>query len=337
MQLQKRGFIQHTRVQARLCTWMCASAILVPSVLPNSVRTPLSHTNQELNEVYLFATFKEPEQDGLRFAYSFDGYKWTNINWLFLKARVGGGIMRDPSIVRGPDGKYHLVWTTAWRGDRGFGYAYSVDLVHWSEQRFIPVMEHEPSTCNTWAPEIFYDDVADRFIIVWASTIPGRFALGVESITNNHRLFYTTTKDFVNFGPTKLFFDPGYSVIDGFIVRADTNYVLVFKDNTRPQRNIRVAFSDSPVGPWEDISPPLTAHLTEGPCVVRIKDQWIIYYDAYGERRYGALATRDFKKFDDVTHMMHFPSGLKHGTIIKVPKKQLDYLLQVSKEHSMSE
>jgi len=30
----------------------------------------------------------------------------------------------------------------------------------------------------------------------------------------NHRLYFTTTKDFVNLAPTKLLYDPGFSVID---------------------------------------------------------------------------------------------------------------------------
>jgi hypothetical protein len=52
----------------------------------------------ESDKVYLFSTFRDPGQDGLRFAYSYDGYQWSNVPGLFLKARVGGGIMRDPSI-----------------------------------------------------------------------------------------------------------------------------------------------------------------------------------------------------------------------------------------------
>src|SRR6186997_853615 len=88
--------------------------------------------------VYLFSTFKEGDQDGLRFAFSYDGYHWSNVPGLFLRAQVGKDkIMRDPSIVRGPDGTWHLVWTSAWRGNNGFGYAHSKDLVHWSEQQFI--------------------------------------------------------------------------------------------------------------------------------------------------------------------------------------------------------
>ena len=88
--------------------------------------------------------------------------------------------MRDPSLLRGPDGVYHLVWTTGWRKDQGFGYAQSKDLVHWSPQQFIPVMEHEPTTVNVWAPELFYDEPNEQFIIIWASTIPGRFPDHVE-------------------------------------------------------------------------------------------------------------------------------------------------------------
>jgi hypothetical protein len=125
---------------------------------------------------YLSTSFREPATDGLRFVWSEDGYKWTEVPGVFLKPWAGPSkLMRDPSLVRGPDGTFHLVWTTGWQGDRGFGYARTKDLVHWSEQRFIPVMEHEPTTVNVWAPEVFYYAPRERFIICWASTIPGRF------------------------------------------------------------------------------------------------------------------------------------------------------------------
>ncbi len=60
-------------------------------------------------------------------------------------------LMRDPSILRGPDGMFHLVWTVAWT-DHAIGVAHSRDLIHWSEQTRVPVMEHEPDALNTWAP-----------------------------------------------------------------------------------------------------------------------------------------------------------------------------------------
>ena len=43
-------------------------------------------------------------------------------------------LMRDPSIVRGPDGVFHMVWTTGWH-DQGIGVAHSTDLIEWSEQK----------------------------------------------------------------------------------------------------------------------------------------------------------------------------------------------------------
>lgn len=114
-----------------------------------SMLTLLSCSPEEEGEVYIFTSFREPATDGLYLLYSFDGYQWESLGGPFLEPKVGDSkLMRDPSIVRGPDSTYHMVWTTGWRGDPGFGYAWSEDLVHWSEQRFIPVMEHEPSTVN---------------------------------------------------------------------------------------------------------------------------------------------------------------------------------------------
>ena len=105
-------------------------------------------------------------------------------------------------------------------------------------------MQNEPTTVNVWAPELFYDDTSQRFIIIWASTIPFRFPKGEEPEDNNHRMYYTTTKDFQTFSDSKLFLDPGFSVIDCEIVkRAKDDYVLVFKENTRPNRNIKLAFA----------------------------------------------------------------------------------------------
>jgi sucrose-6-phosphate hydrolase SacC (GH32 family) len=202
------------------------------------------------DSVFLFTSFRDADQKFLRFLYSFDGYHWTNVPGTFLEANVGTNKQfRDPSISRGPDGIFRLVWTAGWHGDQGFGCASSKDLIHWSEQKFVPVMTKEPTTVNVWAPELFYDDNGKQFIIVWASTIPGRFPDKLEKHDNNHRLYFTSTRDFTNFTPAKLFFDPGFSVIDPFILKDGDRCVLVCKDNSRPNLNLRVAFANSPPGP----------------------------------------------------------------------------------------
>ncbi|MCD0489349.1 glycoside hydrolase family 43 protein [Pedobacter sp. MC2016-14] len=279
---------------------------------------------------YVFTSFHEPANEGLRLMYSNDAYKWTDLGKTFLKPEIGQQkVMRDPSMVQGPDGVFHLVWTCSWKGDKGFGYASSKDLIHWSPQQFIPVMEHEPTTVNVWAPELFYDADLKQYIIIWASTVPFRFEKGVEEEDNNHRMYAVTTKDFKTFSKAQLFLDPGFSVIDAVILKkAKDDYVLVLKDNTRPNRNIKVAFGNKALGPYTGVSAPFSGKLTEGPTVVKAGKDWLIYYDAYGEKRYAAMKTRDFKTFTDVSSETVIPEGHKHGTIVKVKRSVIKELIK---------
>ena len=128
-------------------------------------------------KVYLSTSFHEPATDGLRFIYSYDGYHWDSIPGIWLEPAVGTQrVLRDPSLVQATDGVFHLVWTSSWRNDYGIGYASSRDLVHWSEQRHIDLMQdYDTLTHNVWAPELFYESVTGEYMIAWASAIPGRF------------------------------------------------------------------------------------------------------------------------------------------------------------------
>lgn len=295
----------------------------------------LTFASCQQKDVYLFTSFREPATDGLYLAWSNDGYHWDDLGGPYLVPQVGiQKVMRDPSVVQGPDGIFHMVWTSSWRGDLGFGYAYTKDFLSWSEEQFISVMDFDTSTVNVWAPELFYDDEQKQFIIIWASTIPYKFEKGIEEEMNNHRMYYTTTPDFKTFSETKLFLDPGFSVIDAVIVkRQKEDYVLVLKDNTRPNRNLKVAFGKTPLGPYENISEPFTGFLTEGPTVTMVGDNYLIYYDSYRDKTYGAASTTDFKTFADVSSEIALPEGHKHGTIIKVKQKYLKRLIDaVSKE-----
>ena len=235
-------------------------------------------------------------------------------------------LMRDPSIVQGPDGTFHMVWTTGWKDDKGFGYACSRDLINWSQQKFVESMAHEPNTQNVWAPELFYDEENERYIICWASTIPGRYPDYLEAHKSNHRMYYTTTKDFETFTETKLFFEPGFSVIDGVIVKFNDRYVLVHKESTRPRRSLRVAFSDNVLGPYTNVSETFTEQYTEGPTVLKLGDEWIIYFDRYRTNRYGAVKTRNFKTFVDITDEVSFPANQRHGTVFKASLEILEGL-----------
>ena len=145
-----------------------------------SVLIILSTLISQAKDIYVSTSFHEPATEGLRFVYSYDGVRWDSIQGVFLRPEVGlQKVMRDPSIVKDPDGTFHLVWTSSWRGDQGFGYSSSKDLIHWTPQRFIAT-GMDTTTVNTWAPELFYDDVKRQFLVVWASCVPGRFPDGQE-------------------------------------------------------------------------------------------------------------------------------------------------------------
>ena len=278
-------------------------------------------------------SFHEPATEGLRFIYSYDGIRWDSIQGVFLRPEVGQQkVMRDPSIVVGPDGTFHLVWTSSWRGDQGFGYSSSNDLIHWTPQRFIAT-GMDTTTVNTWAPELFYDDVKRQFLVIWASCVPSRFPDYQEDPKNNHRLYYLTTKDFKTFSKPQLFYDPGFSAIDATLVKRGTkDYVMVVKDNSRPMRNIKVSFATSPYGPWSAASEPFSESFTEGPSTAKVGDWYYIYYDSYRHNIYGAHRTKDFKSFQDQTGAVSFPVGHKHGTVFMADEQLVESLIKYNRD-----
>jgi hypothetical protein len=85
----------------------------------------------------------------LHLASSPDARHWTDLDRGFPKPIVGSKLLRDPHILRGPDGVFRMVWTTGWK-DIGIGYATSTDLVNWSEQKYLPLMAKFPGTQTCW-------------------------------------------------------------------------------------------------------------------------------------------------------------------------------------------
>ncbi|SHE45063.1 glycoside hydrolase family 43 protein [Dysgonomonas macrotermitis] len=280
-------------------------------------------------EVYLFSYFKG-NGDGLHLAYSTDGLKWESLNndSIYLKPILGKDkLMRDPSIVQDDKGTFHMVWTTGW-WDQGVGYASSKDLINWSEQKNIPVMEKFTGTRNTWAPEVFYDKKDKTFYIFWASTIPDAYP-EVETTTNekglNHRQYYVTTKDFKAFSDTKLFFDGGFSVIDGAIIQKDNKYYLFVKDETSvpTEKNIRVTSGDKPYDFPTQVSAPISENWVEGPAPLQVGEYVYIYFDKYRSKKYGAIRSKDMQTWEDVSDRVSFPSGTRHGTAFTVSPEVL--------------
>jgi hypothetical protein len=282
-------------------------------------------------DAYLFCSFRGNGEDGLHLAWSDDGLKWTAFKGdkSFLKPAVGSEkLMRDPCIYQGPDGAFQMVWTTGWRG-HDIGHASSKDLIHWSEQQAIPVMENEPTAMNCWAPEIVWDEDNDHYLIFWSTTIPGRFPETEKAGAGmNHRIYSTTTKDFKTFSPTKLFFNPGFDIIDATIVKDGDKYRMIFKDETEapPAKHLHTAVADKVAGPYTQVSEPFTIDWVEGPTALKVDDGWIIYYDQYTRHKYGASRTKDFVYIKNISRELSFPKDTRHGTAYKLTRDVVEKL-----------
>ena len=92
-----------------------------------SLITLLSCGSAPGDKAYIFSYFMGNGEDGLHLAVSEDGHNWEALNEgkSILPPLVGEScLMRDPCITTGPDGTFHMVWTTSWSGNT-IGYASS--------------------------------------------------------------------------------------------------------------------------------------------------------------------------------------------------------------------
>jgi len=138
---------------------------------------------------YLMVYFKD-DTHGLYFALSKDGYSFTDVN--HAQPIISGDSIaeqkgiRDPYIMRGPDGMFYMALTDlhiyaqkagyrnslwerpneqyGWGNNRGLVLMKSPDLLHWTHQ-VLRVDQAFPELANigcAWAPELIYDEVQKR-------------------------------------------------------------------------------------------------------------------------------------------------------------------------------
>jgi hypothetical protein len=143
-----------------------------------------------------------------------------------------------------------------------------------------------------------------------------------------------TTRDWKAFSAPRLWFDPRFDCIDATLAHDGKRWVLVFKDErlNPQQKKFRLAFSDSPQGPWRDVTEPFSKDWVEGPSAIKIGGEWWIYYDHYTKPHcYGAIKTRDWKSFEDVSDQVSFPDDHRHGTVVRITEKEARLLEKQSR------
>ncbi|WP_141504324.1 glycoside hydrolase family 43 protein [Paenibacillus luteus] len=275
--------------------------------------------------MYLFSYFTT-EEEKLFLAESQNGLDWelSNEGQPVFASSVGTGQLRDPHLIQDHESAFHLVWTDGW-SSRSIGYARSKDLLTWEDEKLIPVMEHLEHTQNSWAPEVFFDSTVSAYRIIWSSTVGGA--------ERNHRIWSTTTKDFQTFTESKLFFDPGYNVIDATVTDMGDSFFMLFKDERGSNEQgtahkamrscwISKAGADRDLPEVGEISGLLTPPLTEGPSLYAIdaggSKQWQMIFDGFHEHFYSAVSSRDLKTWTQADQQLKLPEGARHGSVLKV-------------------
>ncbi len=79
------------------------------------------------------------------------------------------------------------------------------------------------------------------------------------------------------------------------------------------------------LGMWvlseKTVSEPITGkEWAEGPTQIKVGKYTYIYWDKYRNKKYGAVRTRSLSKpqWEDVSGLIRFPAGVRHGTAFKV-------------------
>jgi hypothetical protein len=285
---------------------------------------------------WLFAGYQGDGRSGVYFAVSKDGYHWKLVNdgKPMLRPSQRGEFTRDPSVQRAPDGTFRMVWAWSTGAPAELGYSTSNNLIFWSEQRKLPIAAAIPTAENASSPALYYQPTRKDWLILWSSSVP---ASGKPDPGN--RIYSTTTHDFKNFAPAKLFFDPGYPVADATLLPSKDKageFYLLFKDERDGAvgKNIRMAQGSTADGPWQNIGAPIAQSGSEAPAILLLAGGYLAYYDLAADpnqdetsRHYEALLSTDLQHWSYATPKTAFPAGLRHGSFLHIETSDYNLLL----------
>ncbi|HSI82320.1 MAG TPA: glycoside hydrolase family 43 protein, partial [Candidatus Methylacidiphilales bacterium] len=268
----------------------------------------------EPTNAYLLVHFtgESPRGEQIYFSVSEDGLDWTDLNNSepVLVSTLGDKGVRDPAIVRSPDGKKFYLLATDLRiaNRKGWGAARaqgstslviweSTDLVNWSEPRMVDVASAIPEAGCAWAPEAIYDESTGDYFVYWTTLSPRN---GVRE----GRIYYARTKDFRTFTPPELYIERnGSGVNAGDII--DTQIIEVKGQKHRYYRfsrdtQITLEGADSLTGSWERIGDithlGYTGRQVEGPALFQFNQEqkWALLVDKPGQGGYIPIVITSF-------------------------------------------
>ncbi|MCM3443662.1 glycoside hydrolase family 43 protein [Metabacillus halosaccharovorans] len=292
---------------------------------------------------YLFVYFTgEGTENGEQIYFALskgnDPLNWIELNGgkPVLTSRLGEKGVRDPYIIRSPhEKKFYLVATdlkiygngnwgrSVTEGSRSIIIWESTNLVNWSEQRMVELAS--PDAGCTWAPEVYFDNESEEFIVFWASMLQN-----MDGTDRYHRMMYVTTKDFISFSKPQVFIDEGFSVIDTTIIEHQEQIFRFSKGEQIIQESGRSFFDPQFKMINEKVELDFMSR-GEGPIIFKsnIEEKWYLFIDEYGLRGYLPLETTDLTSgVWTMPEKFSLPTNPRHGSVIPVTLSEYKELLQ---------
>ncbi|MDE6490452.1 MAG: family 43 glycosylhydrolase, partial [Muribaculaceae bacterium] len=261
-------------------------------------------------------------------------YYALNHNRPVLDSKVisSTGGVRDPHILRGPDGTtFYMVLTDmvsalGWDSNRAMVLLKSSDLINW-DHTVINIQQRyagQEDLKRVWAPQTIYDPEADKLMIYWS----------MQHGDGPDIIYYAyANDDFTDLeGEPQPLFIPrdSMSCIDGDIVYKDGVYHLFYKTEGHGN-GIKAATSTSLTsGQWaeEPDYKQQTTDAVEGAGTFKIigTDKYILMYDVYMAGRYQFTESTDLSKFRAIDTEVTMDFHPRHGTIIPITDAELKRL-----------
>ena len=261
---------------------------------------------------YLMAHFIGEGATGqqIYFSHSADGLNWNDLNGggMVLRSTVGTRGVRDPALVRSPDGsKYWIIATDlcidcgqSWsdstnNGSRNLVVWESSDLVTWSQPWLLNVAGAIPDGRNAWAPEAIWNPATNDYVLYWATNATLNGVL-------KHRIYYARTSDFHTITTPQLYIDRAgtQGIIDTQIIEQPAGVGQYRYVRASGDGQITLEGSNSILGTWTTIGNlsgiGLTGSQVEGPMWMKFRDrnEWALYLDQYAASKgYMPVLTTD--------------------------------------------
>lgn len=231
---------------------------------------------------------------------------------------VGEGSVKSPSLSKDRKGVYHAVWVTVFKGREGLVHTTTEDFRNWSLPVFIRVVEADSTPIRILTPRLLFDAQSDSCLIYWSSERKGRSSV-----------YSIKTLDFKDFTPLKRLYDPGFNIQDPCLLsRSTTDYVLIFTDAGPIESNLKVAFSNKMEGPYDRISPSISAFQTRNPSVTKIGAKWRIFYENNKKNQIDVVTTLDFDSFESITEETTIPNHAACGDLFLIPRKPFKKMMR---------